>query len=200
MEVWEKKGCDVCRRKWLAGERLTKLAVSVERHASLHYCEQCKTYWEQYERHVDVIDEVEGSKIYGQDTVSKHTELQSRFDPQNPLEISLVESQRGRIPFKKFLEQLLTSDVFVLSKETASLSSFAPIQFERNGELYVATFTSLERTRRLAEQFTHCLSISASELLTRISPSLGIVLNPGWEVGFELTASGLGGIRRDFQL
>lgn len=198
MDEWDKKGCATCRSKWLSGEGLKKLGISDERHASLHYCDRCNTFWEQYERYVDTISEAEAATIYGKETVSSRLELQSSFEPQNPLEASLIDSQRGRIPFTEFLEQMLNSEVFVLSKDEADGNSFNLIQYERSGEVYVAVFTSLERTLRVAKQFPYCLSIRASELLTRINPRVGIVLNPGWSVGFELPATGLEGIRRDF--
>ncbi len=198
MNAWDKKGCATCRSKWLSGEGLRKLGVSDERHASLHYCDRCNTFWEQYERYVDTISEAEATTIYGKETVSNRLELQLSFEAQNPLEASLIQSQRGRIPFTTFVEQLLKSDVYVLSTDEADGNSFNPIQYERCGEAYVAVFTALERTLRVARQFSYCLSIRASELLTLISPQVGIVLNPGWSAGFELSASGLEGIRRDF--
>lgn len=198
MNEWDNKGCVTCRQKWLTGEGLIKLGVSDERHASLHYCSSCKTFWEQYERFVDTIAEDEAARVYGRETVSNLLELQSNFDPQNALEASLVESQSGRIPFVKFIEEMLKSDVFVLSSDEVNASSFNPVQYERSGEVFVAAFTSLERTKRIAKQFPYCLAIKASELLSRISPKVGVVLNPGWNAGFELPASGVNGIRRDF--
>lgn len=198
MAEWDNKGCATCRQKWLSGEGLTKLGISDDRHASLHYCSSCNTFWEQHERYVDTISEDEAARVYGRDTVSNRIELQSSFDPQNPLEASLVESQSGRIPFVKFIEQMLKSDVFVMSSDEVDGNSFNPVQYERSGEVFVAAFTSLERTKRLAKQFPYCLAIRASELLSRISPKVGVVLNPGWSAGFELPASGIDGIRRDF--
>lgn len=198
MTEWDNKGCPVCRQKWLAGEGLPKLGVSIDRHASLHYCSNCKTFWEQYERYVDTISENEAARVYGRDTVANRVELQSNFDPQNPLETSLVESLSGRLPFVKFIQQMLTSDVFVMSSDEVDGGTFNPVQYERNGEVFVAAFTSLERTKRLAKQFPYCLAIKASELLFRIPRKVGVVLNPGWSTGFELPASGIDGIRRDF--
>ena len=198
MIEWDNKGCSTCRQKWLSGEGLTKLGVNNERHASLHYCSSCETFWELYERFVDTIPAGEAAAVYGKDTVTNRLELQSNFEPQNQLEASLVESQSGRIPFVKFIERMLNSDVFVLSSEDVSGDSFNPMQYERCGEVFVATFTALSRTQRVAKQAPYCLSIKASELLNRISPNVGIVLNPGCSAGFELPASGLEGIRRDF--
>ena len=198
MDAWDRKGCTICRGKWLSGQELRKLGVSDERHASLHYCDRCTTFWEQYERYVDTISQADAAMIYGSESVSSHVELQSPFEPSNPLEASLVELQRGRMPFPRFLEQMLTSEVFVLCEDSAVSDLANLVRYERNGDVYVAVFTSLERTSRIAKMFPNCLSLRVSELLRGISPSVGIVLNPGWTVGFELQASGLEGIREDF--
>ena len=115
MAEWDNKGCVACRHKWLSGAGLPKLGISDYRHASLHYCSSCKTFWEQHQRYVDTISEDEAAKVYGRETVENCVELESSFVPQNPLEASLVESQSARLPFKKFMEQMLKSDVFVLS-------------------------------------------------------------------------------------
>jgi hypothetical protein len=55
MRDWEKKGCESCRRKWETGQQPRRLGMSDERQAYLHYCDECSTYWEQFERYADVI-------------------------------------------------------------------------------------------------------------------------------------------------
>ncbi len=198
MEVWDTKGCEMCRGTWLTGGELKKLGVSDERHASLHFCDKCNTFWEQYERYVDTISEADAATIYGKETVTRRLELQSIFEPHNQLEASLINSQNGKISFASFIVQMLKSEVFVLSNEEVIGTSFNLIHYERSGEVYLAVFTSLERTLRPSQQNPYCLAIRGSELLKRMAPHVGMVLNPGWTVGFELPASGLEGIRRDF--
>lgn len=65
MDVWNTKGCEVCRTRWLQGKVLEELAVNYEKHSSLHRCEECGTYWEQFERYVDTIAEEEIGVDYG---------------------------------------------------------------------------------------------------------------------------------------
>ena len=62
---WLKKGCDACRRMWERGTPPPELAVCIPRHASLHRCPECGTYWEQHERYADTIS-IEEAKLYYQ--------------------------------------------------------------------------------------------------------------------------------------
>ena len=66
---WERKGCVECRQLWLEGKEPRKLGVDDERHAFLHRCDECGTYWEQFERYVDVISKQNAENIYGEDVV-----------------------------------------------------------------------------------------------------------------------------------
>ncbi len=71
MSDWNSKGCSRCRQLWLAGRQPPKLAVNDERHSFLHRCEDCGTYWEQFERYADVVSEDEAKAIYGVDAVAE---------------------------------------------------------------------------------------------------------------------------------
>lgn len=62
--TWDRKGCAVFRGQWERGEQLPDLAVNIRLHSRLHRCPACGTYWEQHERHADVIDEDAARKHY----------------------------------------------------------------------------------------------------------------------------------------
>lgn len=65
MNDWNAKGCSVCRKQWAWGRsNPPELAVNAGRHASLHRCQECGTYWEQFERYADVVQESEARKLY----------------------------------------------------------------------------------------------------------------------------------------
>lgn len=64
MTEWKEKGCAVCRHQWESGERPPELAVNYALHSRLHRCPDCSVYWEQNERHANVINEVEAQKLY----------------------------------------------------------------------------------------------------------------------------------------
>jgi hypothetical protein len=64
MNVWAQQGCPVCRRLWESGQPPPKLATSLERHAHLHRCDACTTYWIQEERYALEISETEAQKKF----------------------------------------------------------------------------------------------------------------------------------------
>jgi hypothetical protein len=64
MTQWELKGCAVCRRAWETGQPPPEISVSRPTHTSLHKCEVCGSYWEQYERYADIILEDEARRRY----------------------------------------------------------------------------------------------------------------------------------------
>lgn len=64
MTSWSNKGCSVCRRQWETGEQPTRLGISFARHAYLHQCDVCGSYWEQYERYADVISIEDARNFY----------------------------------------------------------------------------------------------------------------------------------------
>jgi len=67
---WDLKGCPACRDLWLTGRQPPKLAVNDERHSYLHRCDDCGTYWEQFERYADILSEDEARDIYGVDAIN----------------------------------------------------------------------------------------------------------------------------------
>lgn len=65
MGTWDSKGCEVCRSQWMRGNHPPPIGVNQEKHSFLHRCENCGTYWEQFERYVDVIPEELAHTEYG---------------------------------------------------------------------------------------------------------------------------------------
>jgi hypothetical protein len=66
MLPWEERGCEVCRRQWETGDQPPQISVNVERHAYLHLCGVCGTYWEQNERWAEPIKESQARSFYPQ--------------------------------------------------------------------------------------------------------------------------------------
>ena len=64
MLSWQDKGCDVCRHQWEAGVQPPNIAINIARHADLHRCDACGTYWEQVERFAAPIAESEARTFY----------------------------------------------------------------------------------------------------------------------------------------
>jgi hypothetical protein len=62
----------------------------------------------------------------------------------------------------------------------------------------MAIFTSLERSKVLANKALFCLMVTGVQVLNLVPANCGLVINPGLAVGFQLPASGIPAVRRDF--
>lgn len=125
---------------------------------------------------------------------------EATFDPTNELERVLVNVTNGRATFEEFLKMLMTSEVHVLSgaEVQADGTGFQPLLFDREQGTLMAVFTARERGTLFGDNAPFCLTMTGRQLIERVPSELGIVLNPGFKVGFELPAQGVQDIRRDF--
>ncbi len=122
------------------------------------------------------------------------------FNPVNDLETALVDAKDGRIRFEDFLRILMRSAVHVSSgtEVMADGTGFQPLLFDKAEGTLMAVFTARERATRFGDKAPFCLTMTGEQLMQRVPEGLGLVLNPGFSVGFELPADGVQGIRRDF--
>jgi hypothetical protein len=61
---WDEKGCFICRRQWETGIQPRRLGINLARQTYLHQCNECRSFWEQYERYADVISSEEAQRFY----------------------------------------------------------------------------------------------------------------------------------------
>jgi hypothetical protein len=59
---WCDKGCGVCRKLWERGVQPPEIGINPELHTRLHRCTACGIFWEQNERHADVVCEATHGK------------------------------------------------------------------------------------------------------------------------------------------
>ncbi len=120
--------------------------------------------------------------------------------PENPLEIALVAARKGEIPLAEFLAKLLDADIAVptATEVQADGSGFRPVVLDKEGTGMVAVFTSLERSRRLEAHARFVLSVNARSFFGMLLPDVGVVLNPGFEEGLDLSPDSIGGLLREF--
>jgi len=64
MLSWHDKGCEVCRNQWEIGKHPPQIATNIARHAHLHRCNICGTFWEQNERFAEPISVSQARKLY----------------------------------------------------------------------------------------------------------------------------------------
>lgn len=122
------------------------------------------------------------------------------FSPLNSLEVALQRAKSGELSLQEFLRVLVDSDIAVPSGSEimSDGSGFVPLLFDKNEVKMVACFTAKERVGSFANLAPYCLVIKSREFLRRVPPRHGLVINPGQEVGLDITPEGLGRIVRDF--
>ncbi len=120
--------------------------------------------------------------------------------PENPLETALVAARKGEIPLAEFLSKLLDSDVAVPSatEVQADGSGFSPVAFEKDGTGMVAVFSSLERASKVGEHAQYALTINARSFFGMLLADVGVVLNPGFDEGIDVSPDGVARLLRDF--
>ncbi len=116
-----------------------------------------------------------------------------KFLPMNELESSLLAVKHDEIPVSEFIRQLVSSDLALpTAKEVQEDGSgFEPIFFEKQGTRMLAVFTDKARASQLTHVAKYCLVMNGLEVLRRMPPENGIVVNPGLKVGFELSREGI---------
>lgn len=121
----------------------------------------------------------------------------SSFTAQNRLERALLDTMEGKIVFSKFLKFFLKCSLSVPSGTEVLFRGmgFRPLLFEREQGTLLAAFTSKDRLRAFAKEAPYCLEMKGRQLIASMPNDLGLVVNPGFSVGFEIPASGLQEIR-----
>jgi hypothetical protein len=113
--------------------------------------------------------------------------------PGNPLEHGLASVRSGIVELSDFLPTLIYAEIVVPSgtEPQPDGSGFTPLLYEKNGVELVAAYTSQERVPLLDGATPYCLVIQGGEFLRRMSASYGLVINPGWSLGMELSPKGI---------
>lgn len=190
--AWETKGCEACRRLWESGGRPPELAINFVLHSRLHRCAVCGTFWEQHERFADTIEEQEARRLYPDAFPLERGEMKG-FRPINDFELALEQAKDGRLGVRELMRVLVSSELAVPSAEEvmADGSGFSPLLFNKNGVQMLACFSDKSRVNEFADMTPYCLMMQGRELLRRMPPGYGLVINPGLIVGFDMTPDGI---------
>lgn len=125
--------------------------------------------------------------------------------PFNDLERILEQAHQGVVPVEAFLNALVKERVYMLiDKEIPAGgkwdNSIRPMVLTNlEGAPLFALFTAPERAEvwpERFEEFQYQVQIDFLWLLERMAPSAGLVVNPGWQLGMELSAQGLTTLRQ----
>ena len=122
------------------------------------------------------------------------------FYPINDVETSLVAAMNSRMPMAEFMKIFLASTVELPSANEVHVdgAGLSPIIFDKEGVGMLALFTHKDRIASFAERAPYCVSIKAIDVLRRLPPGYGVVVNPGVKFGFDISSDGVREILRDF--
>lgn len=122
-----------------------------------------------------------------------------KFDPCNDLESSLCSAKNNEISVAEFLLHLVHSDLTLPSASEVEDdgAGFRPIIYDKNGTKMLASFTDKARMGGLLHIATYCLTMNGLQVLRRIPRGVGLVINPGLEIGLDLSPDGIVQIIRD---
>ena len=123
--------------------------------------------------------------------------MTDNFVPHNELEKRLLEAQEGRISGEDFMHELMQSQVFMpVADDTGGIKGFqrsqkaVPLTLEDEaGEKVLVLFTSPERAKPFLADYPGYeggLLTEFTWVLEKAGVGVGIVINPGDEVGLDL--------------
>jgi hypothetical protein len=120
------------------------------------------------------------------------------FNPENELEISLLKAQNGEISGEQFLKDMLDMELFMPVYEKHEIAGFQatdkakPLTIEdEDGQNVIVLFTSPDRAKEFVKQFPGYgggLLAEFKWIIEKIGGGVGVILNPGMDVGLELEA------------
>src|SRR5262245_11386600 len=127
-----------------------------------------------------------------------------QFEPLNDLERKLLDAQEGRLSLDALMDELTYSQVCALiDREVAdhgTLDSATNFLFlpSTSGDLAFAIFTNETRATKWAieSNLRDAVVVDFKWWVEIIPPGVGIVINPGWGVGFEAPASTVERLKR----
>jgi hypothetical protein len=122
------------------------------------------------------------------------------FEPKNELEVGLVEAQSGRLSVPDLMRLLVKSELAVPSagEVLEDGSGFQPLLFPKDQIQMLASFSDKERIGEFASMAPYCLVLKGRDLLHRMPPGYGLVVNPGSPIGFDISPEGIANVLRDF--
>lgn len=122
------------------------------------------------------------------------------FVPLNRFEVALVQAQEGRLPVQELLAALIDADLALPSATEVMMdgSGFQPVLFPKDKVQMLACFSDKSRIGELSAQAPYCLGMKGREILRRVPPGFGLVVNPGWLTGFDVSPEGIKNIVQDF--
>jgi hypothetical protein len=120
--------------------------------------------------------------------------------PLNDLETVLLQARAGEVPVSRLMQMLVEAELAVPSagEVMPDGGGFRPVLFPKEQVQMLAAFTDRSRIGTLTDLAPYCLTMKGRDLLKRMPPGCGIVINPGSTVGFDIAPDGIRRILDDF--
>jgi hypothetical protein len=121
------------------------------------------------------------------------------FNPVNDFETALVDARAGNLSVQELLHEFAHTQVAVLSATEVRKdgSGFQPLLFPKEGVPMLACFTDKSRVGEYADIAPYALTMTGRDLLRRMPPDHGLVVNPGSSVGFDMPPEGIAQLVRE---
>jgi hypothetical protein len=121
------------------------------------------------------------------------------FKPENELEQAIMDVRQDAMDMTDMIKLLADSDIYVLSRGLIDddWSGFDPVLFDFGSDTFIAVFSSPVRPDLHQDKAKYVLQINAREFIKRVSPTFGLVINPGYSSQFTISPSGLAKFRKE---
>lgn len=122
------------------------------------------------------------------------------FVPMNELESVLVRAKNGQALVSDLMKIFVDSEVALPSgsEVLADGTGFEPLFFSKEKVQMVACFTDKSRIGEYVKMTPYCLVMKGRDFLRGIPSEYGVVVNPGQEVGFDISPDGVSKVLNDF--
>jgi hypothetical protein len=122
-----------------------------------------------------------------------------KFSPINDLELALIAARHGEISVDVFLATLIGAELALPTTAEVKQdgSGFNPVFFEKEGIKMLSAFSDVSRCTQLEHLARYSLVMSGLDVLRRMPPGIGLVINPGFSEGLELSPTRISEIVRD---
>jgi hypothetical protein len=125
-------------------------------------------------------------------------------ETKNPLEAALAQGQQGTVDQSDVILTFLNSQVLILTAEDPEKdpdANLEPVALTGpNDEPMIAVFSDPSRVpAELGEQAPYGVGVQGATVIKSVGDGVGIMLNPGFELGFMVDFEGVKAIRNDFR-
>lgn len=123
----------------------------------------------------------------------------NEFKPENLLESALLLVSQSKLKMDLFLGILAGSEVVLPSAREVQRdgSGFQPLFFQKGHLGMMVACSSLGRIGGLSSKAPYAFVLKGIDLIRRLPPEYGFVVNPGHQVGFDMTPEGVSRLKGD---